>query len=298
MALICNGYRLGHMPHTIVSGALTTIHNGRAFRDISITGRTRNITAGEGISDDKVGIPVGYLHPGAWVMPRKAGRMSSHNSAGGLATATLALVSGRALVGVILGEATTSATGVRAAMGSGTAPGSVTFYATLNAPAFMTASAGGDCTVTGQKNALAQCAGLAEGTCTASLGSYATGTLTGRIYCNEGDASISQMVDGVWTRLLNGSITAEDALLAAGSAGDPWITDLPGTYTGNQAGAVINAIKTAIEFIQNIEGGRWKIIEDQMVFYAADNLTEIARFNLFGADGNPTMANVMERVRV
>lgn len=55
---------------------------------------------------------------------------------------------------------------------------------------------------------------------------------------------------------------------------------------------------SALEFIQNIEGGRWHIIGNQMIFYEADNVTEIARFNLLDAGGNPTMINVMERVRV
>jgi hypothetical protein len=40
------------------------------------TGMMRNITAGEGITDDKVGVPMGYGDRG-WIMPQKAGMMSS-----------------------------------------------------------------------------------------------------------------------------------------------------------------------------------------------------------------------------
>jgi len=37
--------------------------------------------------------------------------------------------------------------------------------------------------------------------------------------------------------------TAGKALLAAGSAGDPWSTEIPGTYTGDQAGAILQKVK-------------------------------------------------------
>lgn len=54
-----------------------------------------------------------------------------------------------------------------------------------------------------------------------------------------------------------------------------------------------------ITFLKDIEGGRWKIEGVQMIFYKSDNLTEVARFNLFDAAGNPTSAvEVFERKRV
>jgi hypothetical protein len=51
-------------------------------------------------------------------------------------------------------------------------------------------------------------------------------------------------------------------------------------------------------FLKNIEGGRWRILNNQMIFYKEDNLTEIARFNLFDSSGSPTETNVYERQRV
>lgn len=273
MALICNSYRLGHMPHNIQSGSLTTIYNGRGFRDISITGRTRNITAGEGITEDKVGIPVGYLHPGSWVLPQKAGRISSHNSAIGLGTATLTLVSGRALSGSALGETTTFAAGQRIAFGAGTSTGSTTLYAALNAQALMSGesigettatakvtgalcamsgTATGSSTATGQKNALALCSGEIMGACTATLISYATGSLAGHIYCNDGDASIAQMVEGLWnagSAIYNQPGTMGERLNDAGSASNPWAETLPGAYTEGQAGYIIGGLENALDSV-------------------------------------------------
>ena len=55
-----------------------------------------------------------------------------------------------------------------------------------------------------------------------------------------------------------------------------------------------------LSFIGDIEGGRWVRDGHQMVFYGPDNVTEIARFDLYKSDG--TLASetdeVFERKRV
>ncbi len=56
------------------------------------------------------------------------------------------------------------------------------------------------------------------------------------------EASAADIADAVWDELLSGhavSGSTGEALSAAGSAGDPWITDLPGSYTSGQAGYII-----------------------------------------------------------
>ena len=55
-----------------------------------------------------------------------------------------------------------------------------------------------------------------------------------------------------------------------------------------------------IDFIKEIEGGRWKIntSTNQMVFYKSDNSTVVATFNLFDSDGNASYTSVFERVLV
>ncbi len=58
-------------------------------------------------------------------------------------------------------------------------------------------------------------------------------------------------------------------------------------------------VKVALDaaFSAGIEGGRWKIENNQMIFYESDNVTEIARFDLKDGNGLPTESNAMERVR-
>ena len=90
-------------------------------------------------------------------------------------------------------------------------------------------------------------------------------------------------------------ITEQDKLDIADRVWDETTT---GHDTSDTFGKYTMDIKSFTEFIDNIEGGRWKIISNQMIFYKADNVTEIARFNLLDSDGNPTEINVVERVRV
>jgi len=57
-------------------------------------------------------------------------------------------------------------------------------------------------------------------------------------------------------------------------------------------------IASDVDFIKSVQNGRWKIINNQMIFYKDDNITEIMRFNLFDINGNLTMRNVAERRKV
>ena len=61
-------------------------------------------------------------------------------------------------------------------------------------------------------------------------------------------------------------------------------------WAENQAGEKLN-------FLHNIEGGNWTLVGDQMVFFDVNN-NEIARFDLFDAEGNATIENVFSRVRI
>lgn len=54
--------------------------------------------------------------------------------------------------------------------------------------------------------------------------------------------SAATIADAVWDEILSGhavSGSTGEALAAAGSAGDPWITALPGSYTAGQAGYIV-----------------------------------------------------------
>lgn len=62
--------------------------------------------------------------------------------------------------------------------------------------------------------------------------------------------------------------------------------------------SLVTEIQGSVDTIKGIESGRWKIENNQMLFYATDGVTPILTFNLFDADGNPTMTDLFERVPV
>lgn len=61
---------------------------------------------------------------------------------------------------------------------------------------------------------------------------------------------------------------------------------------------IVTASAARIEQLYDIQYGRWKIVNNSMVFYKEDNVTVVATFNLLDENGNPTMDAVFDRRRV
>ena len=84
----------------------------------ALTGMRRNLTAGEGITDDKVGLPMGYLVGGSYQLPQKPGQLSARAYAitvdvaatgtSGLPSSGTATISIADTAGVLLPEDDTS----------------------------------------------------------------------------------------------------------------------------------------------------------------------------------------------
>jgi hypothetical protein len=243
MALHANGNRLGLNPCKHV-GAATTIYNGSSVRDTHLTGRRRNLSASQGITTQKASVPSGYRHSGAWVMPQKAGALSSHNQSMGYGYAQASITDGRNVAGQASGSSVATATAQLVVSMVGSVSGTSTVVGNILAVLLMTGSAVGSSTVTGLVAALGWLDGLVQGTSTASLVRYATGRLSGDItpYTELSPQSLSA---AVWNAILaqyDVDGTTGKALAAAQSAGDPWATLLPGTYGEGTAGrAMIEA---------------------------------------------------------
>ena len=92
MGLIQNGYRdrgtsEWYSGITASNGAYPAAHHNITH----LTGRNRNLTAGEGITNDKVGVPVGATHPVAWILPQNPGLISARAQAISIVAQGLAL---------------------------------------------------------------------------------------------------------------------------------------------------------------------------------------------------------------
>ena len=69
------------------------------------------------------------------------------------------------------------------------------------------------------------------------------------------------------------------------------------TDTGNIVTSV-NTMAVDVALIKKVESKRWKIINNQMIFYDDDNTTPILTFDLKDDLGNPTMSSPFERMPV
>lgn len=147
--------------------------------------------------------------------------ISSNLTGSGTLTANLGLVV--SLASSLVGSGNISAAALVGTVGlAATLTGTGNLTAGLNVIAFMTTILAG------------------SGGLTANL--KGTLSLEADIYVNQSEATVQQLVEGVWNALTatyNNPGTMGEALNNAGLAGDPWTATLPGTYTSGQAGHIL-----------------------------------------------------------
>ena len=141
--------------------------------NFSQTNRIRNLTAGEGITSELVGIPSGYRNGVAWMMPQKAGALASRNIAGLTVTPTATIYGGiTAAAPASITFTVADAAGQLISSGTGTAALTIAL-----ANALLTASLNGDGTASFTINTNTPLLG-AEASATATASFAITGALT------------------------------------------------------------------------------------------------------------------------
>lgn len=249
MGLIGNG-RLLHKVRTTNLGGATTCLERQNYNQ-----KDRNRFFGEGFTDEKAGIPRGYRHPASWVMPEKPGGLASSNEANiSIASDNMLAVMGLPTSGstTITFDATATGGLIAGAIGSAT----ITFSSTavLASVATISGSANITFTPTALLGALAGLSATGTITLTPTAISYAIGYMSG-LSTNETEFSASNLANAVWQALAasyNDSGTMGAKLNSAASAGDPWSTSLPGTYTGDQAGKILSDVKNKTKLIPGL----------------------------------------------
>lgn len=227
--------------------------------------------------------PRGYYPPGAYALPGKAGEMAAWLSGTGVAT-------GSALLGLLMVAALTasgSASGTAGLVismianltGSGTVTGTMALR--LNMLADIIGSGDITATVTGIANLTAdlECDGTMDGSTITGIG-YMIANITSAGSALTAAAVAAAVWDETLADHLNPGSTGE-ALNAAGGAGDPWITTLPGSYTANQAGGILYVIRQILKNKQKTDP-----VTGLMTVYADDNTTVLFTAPIFNdADG-------------
>ncbi len=249
MALLGNYSVILKNPATFIGG--TRVSNARSAFNAS--GQLKQRFYPETIEGlpTTTALPEGYLAPNAWLLPYDLGSMTTSNLNGG---SSLASVGVAGLGGVVIMDGV----GVLEASGGLLAGLEVSISGNGNLSAVGGGLLEAIVAMAGQgllSGALGATAGLTVemagiGTLTASP--QATGEMVLEIYVNESQATVNQIVEAVWSALAaeyNESGTMGQKLNGAGSAGDPWTTDLTTYTTPGTAGKKLKDVLTTNKFI-------------------------------------------------
>jgi len=133
-----------------------------------------------------------------------------------------------------------------------------------------------------------------------NFGSGLTGltTVGYRLFSSTGALSGSRVTSGVGEILGGTGIYSASVYFSSDFKGSIlWDT---GGSSPAYATEDYNPQPEQIDFIKNIEGGKWKLNKTTkiMTFYADDNQTVVAKFGMSGSDGSPSVENVFERNRL
>jgi len=192
---------------------------------------------------DRFGVPSAYASPYAWTLPPHSGGIGSNVGISGSGALSAAGALGMNMELTMAGTGSISdfnmgliISAILSMSGIGGLSASMT--GALNAS--MTMAGAGN--MTGAIGALASMVMEASGQGQMTSTMTATGNMTMTIYVNQSQATVQQLVEGVWNALAadyNSTGTMGQKLNGAGSAGDPWTTDLGAYTTPGTAGALL-----------------------------------------------------------
>ncbi len=224
------------------------------------TAAMRNITAGQGITDDTAAIPSGNRHPSAWVMPQKAGALAARNSLTGEGD-----ISDADVWAVKLASAAISGSGDLTAIGSlivqlvAAVTGSGTVSA-ANAQAFLQLAAAltGSGVAAGSATGLGALIAALTGASSMSPTLTGTGAMSADIVVTGTGLTTANVGDAVWSALAaanNTSGTMGEKLNDAGSASNPWTEVIESGYTAAQILSLLAAVAAGKTEITDLGGG-------------------------------------------
>lgn len=242
MALLGNYSVILKNPATFIGG--TQVSNARSA--FNMEGQMLQMYYGE---SEGGGLPftasldTGTEPPYSWHLAEKGGEMSSTTMTNGTATLTASQQNGINIVSTIAGVGTIDTAGlslvtsmISAIAGSGTLTGAMVGTVQLAA----TPAGTGD--VVGSVSMLSGLIANLAGSGIISADLKGKLFMDAQIYVNQSEATVQQIVEGVWEALTtdhNNPGTMGEAMNGAGSAGNPWITDLSAYNTANSAGKIL-----------------------------------------------------------
>lgn len=196
--------------------------------------------------------PTGTQPPYSWLLPLKGGELSSSTGIVGTGAMTSNMLSGKFMTADLAGLGAISSEMSLITSLTATLAGSGDITADMKLTLAMVATLVGSGDLSGALSLLIELeANLAgEGAIVANLTGNAD--LQAHIYVNSGTSTTQEIVTAVWSALasdFNETGTMGQKLNGAGSAGDPWTTDLSGYNTAGTAGKRMKDTLTRNAFI-------------------------------------------------
>lgn len=204
---------------------------------------------------EKSSFPNGYVPPYSWTLAPVAGGLGSVNEIVGDSDMTAAMAQGINIAADMIGVGTLSSNlslivGLFADLA-----GSGVISANMVGVVQMAADLVGTGSVTSGLSLLANCVASLIGTGAVSATLRGDLYMSADIYVSAATASVQEMVYAVWNAIAadyNNSGTMGEKLNGAGSAGDPWTTDLTGYNTDGTAGKKLKELKTPVLLLDDI----------------------------------------------
>lgn len=197
-------------------------------------------------------LPTGTEPPYSFDLALKGGELSSLTFASGESSLSAYLSSGKTMtaslsgIGALTADLSITASIVANLVGTGSL--SVNMSATLSIAANLVGSGN----IAAALKLLVPLAGNLNGIGSATANLKGNADIAAIIYVNQSEATVKQLVDGVWNAEAteyNLSGTMGQKLNGAGSAGDPWTTDLSSYTTEGTAGKKLKDALTEDNFL-------------------------------------------------
>ena len=186
----------------------------------------------------------------SWILAPKGGELSSTTTLGGGSSILAAMAMGRAISVDLAGSSSILAGLSLISSMSADLAGTSTLSGSIASTLSLAATLIGSGDVSAGLSLLVGIQSTLTGTGTLTVDLKGKASLAASIFVNSGSATIQELVDGVWSALAsdyNSSGTMGQKLNAAGTAGDPWTTDLSAYNTTDTAGLIMKTINSNVK---------------------------------------------------
>lgn len=198
-------------------------------------------------------LPTGTQMHSALLMGDKGSLLSSTTTINGAATLAGSLASGINIVSALEGTSALTADLKLITSMNATLEGSGSLVGALVGTIALDATINGTSSVAAALGLISNMAASLAGTGSIAGNLKGTLSLSADIYVNQSQATVDELVAGVWNAIAadyNNGASMGEIMNNMGAVADPWTTTLPGAYTGDQAGAIIDRLETLIKQVK------------------------------------------------